>query len=142
MSISALSHLFLVDLLVSLFHAGIKLSESLLVIGDRSLDLKLLDFEASDLLADTVILLLFEGYKLLSIVVFFLNVGELSGNLVDLVLDMLGCGSVVGWFEKSVGFDEGVRSVVDLELFLHDRAACALELGHTLCPFTITVHLL
>ena len=106
--VSAARHLLLVDLVISLLQASSKLSQTLLVVGDRALNLSLLDLKTVDFLADALILLLLERDKLLSLVVLLFDLAELNGHLVDLLLVVLECSSVVGGLKKRVHLDEGI----------------------------------
>ena len=140
--VSAASHLLLVDLVVGILKALGQLGQALFVIGNRSLDLSLLDFNSSNLLADAVVFLLLEGDELFGFIVLLFDLRKLRRHLVDLLLVVLKSSSVVGGFEKGVLLDEGVRTVVDLEFLLHDRAARARELlGACTALASVTVHL-
>ena len=67
--VGATRHLLSVDFVGRFSEAGIKLGQSLLVVGNRHLDLGLLDLEAGDLLPDPVVLVLLERNRLFGIVV-------------------------------------------------------------------------
>ena len=78
MQVGATRHLLPVDLVIGLSERLFKLRQSLLVVSDWYLNLSLLDLEASDFLANAIILILLQRDKLLGIVVLLLDLGQLD----------------------------------------------------------------
>ena len=85
MQVCATCHLFFVDLVLSFVKADLQLCESFLVVGDGSLDLRLLDVQPSNLFSDPVVLLLLERHLLLGLIVLFLDLRELYRHFIDLL---------------------------------------------------------
>ena len=134
-------HLLSVDFVCGLSKAGIKLGQPFLVVSNRHLNLGLLDFETGDLLPDSVVLVLLESNRLFGVVVLLLDLRQLDGDFVDLFLLVLVGRRNIGRLEEGVHLDEAVVAVVHLELFLHDRAAHALQLRGTVpATGTVSVH--
>ena len=132
-----------VNLILSLLQALSELGQSLLVVGDGPLDVGLLDLKTHDLLADAVVLSLLESDGLLGLVVLFLNLRELARHIVDLLLLVLGCSSVVRRLKQRIHLLELRRTIINLILLLHDGTTSARESRHTLgaALSSITVHL-
>lgn len=141
MLVGALVHILMLDLVRCVLKGFSQVGESLLVVGDGALDLGLLDFEAGNLFTDFVVFVLLKRHLLLGFVVLLLDLAQLHGHLVDLLLVVLLGGSVVCWLQKRVLLNESVSTIVDLEFLLHDGAARACEIfvaGDALA--SVTVH--
>jgi len=138
--ISAFRHVLLVNLVIGLPKALFELRKPLLVVSDGAFDLGLLDFKASNFFPDAVVLLLLERDELFGLVVLLLDLGELHGNFIDLLLDVLVRSCDICWLKERVLLHELVCSVIDLELLLHDCASSARELVVLSTSFTVTVH--
>ena len=86
MQVGAASHLLSVNLVLSLIETFIKLGKSFLVVSNGTLDLSLLDLQASNLFADAVILVLLESDELFGLVVLLFDLGQLDRDFLDLLL--------------------------------------------------------
>ena len=143
MKIGAASHILPLNFLGGLCKTSVELLQALLVVGDGALNLSFLDLEAGNFLADAIVLLLLLRHKLLGIIVFLLDLRKLDGHLIDLLLLVhLGSGVVRG-LQQGVHLNEGVCTVVNLKLLLHDAAAHRFHLGralHATFFSTVVVH--
>ena len=88
MQVGAASHLLSVNLVLRLFETLIKLGKSFLVVSNGTLNLSLLDLQASNLFADAVILVLLERDELFGLVVLLFDLGQLDRDFLDLLLFM------------------------------------------------------
>ena len=140
MEVGPARHFLLIDLVISLIEADRKLLKAFLVVSNGTFDLSFLDIEASDLLTDAVVLLLFDGDLLLGLIVLFLDLSKLYAHFIDLLLLVLGGSGVVSWVKKRVDLNECIGTIIDLKFLLHDSSASALELGRAGGAFSVTVH--
>ena len=89
MAVGSLAHPLLVDLGLSVSSVLLELLETVLVFEHWAGSVLLLDLELLDFLLDLLELALFSGELLFGLVVLFLNLRELDGNLIDFFLVVL-----------------------------------------------------